>query len=260
MKTRNRFRFSLLTAMTAALTISCGSMAPKTAATVPTAKPTVDCAGASSPTTDPTPALSQTPCPPAVAAAPPPSKPVRIPVLVVPDRAFLVPKDSRIVIADIEGDCAEEVKDALMRRLIDNRDYSVLTRDNLQQLIGEATETWSGKFNTETAARLGELMGASLWIVGRVAYCGQSFSPPDDDEEGPIFSVVAALQIIELQTGKVLVSSSSSGKYRPQRVASFDFKDAPAQTGGPKPVPGRKSSNPRRSRLDKSLRKACRQQ
>lgn len=156
----------------------------------------------------------------------PPPEIVQIPVLVVPENITAVPKGSRIVIAGLEGDCANSVKDALMKRLIDNQNYSVLTRDNLNQIIGESDLSWAGRFNTETAAKLGRLMGASLWIVGRVAYCGQSFASSVDRKTDAEFSVIAHLQIIDLSTGQVLVSSSSEGRYIPRDLAEFDLAGA----------------------------------
>ncbi len=140
---------------------------------------------------------------------------VSVSVVVTPKNKRIIPKGSRIVITDIAGDCADEVKDALMRRLIDNSDYDVLTRDNLRQIIGEAEFSWGGKFDTETAAKLGELLGASLFIVGRVVYCGYLTSDVPDSNEGE-FNVFATLQILDLETGKVLVSSANEGKYIPR--------------------------------------------
>lgn len=160
------------------------------------------------------------------------SKIVQIPVLVVPEKHTVVPRGSRIVIAGIEGDCTNEVKDALMRRLIDNNDYSVLTRDNLKQIVSETDTVWAGRFDTETSARLGRLLGASLWIVGRVVYCGPSLAAPDIDTglrvpqgRGPAggYSILVAMQIIDLETGKVLVSSSSEGHYTPRASSKVDL-------------------------------------
>lgn len=140
---------------------------------------------------------------------------VPISIIVSPTVKKIIPKGSRIVIADIAGECSTEVKDALMRRLIDNSDYDVLTRDNLRQIIGESEITWAGRFNTETAARLGELLGASYFVVGRVAYCGPSANVSSEKGYGSQYNVYAVLQIIDLETGKVIVSSASEGRYTP---------------------------------------------
>lgn len=142
------------------------------------------------------------------------------------DKRF-IPKGSRIVITNITGDCAKEVKDALMQRLVDNADYDVLTRDNLEKILGESGLTTSmderlfGKFTSEASAAIGELLGASLFIVGRVSYCGESSSRSPDSQYGKQYNVQATLQILDLATGKVLLSSASRGHYLPLPASSL---------------------------------------
>ena len=171
-----------------------------------------------------------TPAGPAAVTVVPPteSKIVDISIVVEPRHAEAIPEGSRIVIADIVGDCADEVKAALMRRLIDNSQYDVLARDNLDQIIRENYQSWEGDFNSNTAAKLGDLLGASLFVVGQVVYCGQSAGESLDNEFEAQFNVMATLQIIDLQTGKVLVSSSSEGSYVPRPTLLFaDDQPAP---------------------------------
>lgn len=111
----------------------------------------------------------------AAGLAVPESRIVQIPLVILPKTMETIPKGSRIVIADIEENCVAEAKDAIMRRFIDNDKYNVITRDNLQQILLEGGErNWGGRFNTETTAKLGELLSASIFIVGRVTYCGYS--------------------------------------------------------------------------------------
>ncbi|MEM6796651.1 MAG: CsgG/HfaB family protein [Acidobacteriota bacterium] len=126
-----------------------------------------------------------------------------------------IPKRSRIVIADIGGPCTLELKNALMTRLVDNSEYDVLTRDNLEQLLLETENNWSGPFNTKTAATLGELLGASLFVVGNVVYCGRT-EIEEESEKTWQYNMLAVLQILDLETGKVLMSSADQGKYRPE--------------------------------------------
>lgn len=156
-----------------------------------------------------------------------------VPIVVIPKARKIIPKGSRLVITNVSGSCSDEVKDALMRRLIDNADYSILSRDNLDQIMVEADRSWGARFNSETAARLGELMGASYFIVGRVVYCGPpgtalSLNPyaanraVRADEE---LTLLAALQIIDLATGQVLLSSASEGRYVPGSNSLFFTED-----------------------------------
>lgn len=153
---------------------------------------------------------------------PPTPQLVEAPVLLIPKSGAGVPRESRIVIADIEGQCSEHVKNALMSRLIDNENYSVLTRENLEEIVSETKMSWAGDFNTDTANHLGQLLGASMWIVGRVSYCGQTLSNTPQSATGPTATVLAALQIIDLETGTVLVSSSSEGRYEHREIASAE--------------------------------------
>jgi hypothetical protein len=165
--------------------------------------------------------------PPAVEPSPPPkARIVAKRILVTPKDREAVPKGRTIVIADIEGPCAQEVKTALMKRLVDNADYSVVTRDNLRQIVSEADQSWAGKFNSDTAAKLGELMGASLWVVGRVANCGPSASDEPDNEFSAEYKIIAVLQVIEIETGKVLVASASEGSYTPRPIERLQLKRA----------------------------------
>lgn len=162
------------------------------------------------------PALNAPPVTP-IATPPPLPAPevVQIPVVVSPKESKAIPKGSRIIITDISGDCVTEVKDALVRRLIDNTDYDVLAREHLRQILVESEETWSGPFDTETAAKIGRLMGASLFIVGKVISCGPSDTYSQNLEEESEFRIFAVLQIIDLETGRVILSSATEGKYSP---------------------------------------------
>ncbi len=158
----------------------------------------------------------------AVAPTIPESQLVEISVLMTSESLRKVPKNSRIVIADIGGPCANELKNALMRRLVDNAQYDVLSRDHLQQILFESTQQWAGSFNSRTAIQLGELLGASIFLVGDVIYCGNPYDPHSGyasrtthatynaDEPYDIFAV---LQIVDIKTGKVILSTANEGSY-----------------------------------------------
>ena len=174
--------------------------------------------------------------PPEPPPPPPKSLEVQIPIVVMPNEGRVTPKKgSTIFIADISGPCSEEVKNALMRRLIDNADYDVLTRDNLQQIFVESEMNWGGKFNTETGAKIGELLSASLFIVGRVVYCGPLVSNSDQEEEQG-YSIFAALQLVDIETGKVLLSSPSEGKFIPRQALVYLLDDIDQEFPDPKEV------------------------
>lgn len=167
---------------------------------------------------------------------------VGIPVVVEPRIRRAIPKDSRIIITDIQGECATEVRDAVMTRLIDNTDYHVLAREYLNQIKNEARLNEEGDFDSTTMTRLGDLLGASMFIVGRVTYCGpanqeksllslnQEGMPDFDDSlinRKSAFSISAILQVIDLRHGSVLISGNAEGRHlnlSPSQTTMFDKK------------------------------------
>jgi hypothetical protein len=166
------------------------------------------------------------PEPPEPVELPPPGEVVKVRVLLKPTIVAEIPEGSRIVITDISGVCALEVKDALMSRLVDNANYDVLTRENLSQILVESEKSWAGDFNTKTAVRLGELLGASLFVVGRVVYCGPPPGDEQTEEDSGRVDIFAILQILDLETGKVLVSSAIEGTYTPKSAPLLVADDA----------------------------------
>lgn len=188
-------------------------------------------------TTLPGPAKAQSMVP-----SPPRSEVVEVAVIVAPKGKKPVPEGSRVVIADVEGECADELKAALTRRLIDTEGYDVLSRDNLEQILVEADKTWAGRFNTQTAVRLGELMGASLFVVGRVLYCGPLVTNASDEDSQTQLGILSALQIIDLATGKLILSSANQGTYTPRPLPRLFSRGQEQKASGSKPPaesPGR---------------------
>lgn len=138
---------------------------------------------------------------------------VEIPILLEPVGKSAVPAKTRIVIMGLQGPCSGNVKDALVRRLVENTDYDILTRENLRQIVRERDMQWAGDFNSRSAIQIGELLGASMFIVGRVLICEEAFDPAT--RELKRVRMQAALQLLDLDTGKVLASSASEGTYVP---------------------------------------------
>lgn len=149
---------------------------------------------------------------------------VEIPVPVIPTKRNAMAEGARVVIAEIEGNCGREVEDALIQRLVNNHQYDVLTRDNLDVVIGESDIGWEGRFDTKTVSRLGRLLGAQAFIFGRVLYCDVAASSSPDNEIGVVYKVTAALQIIDSETGRVILADTSEGSYIP-RLAPFGLVD-----------------------------------
>lgn len=148
---------------------------------------------------------------------PPPAEAelVKVRVVAKPRVERAIPVRSRIVLTDFEGDCAIEVRDALMQRLVDNADYDVVTRSFLDQILAEAEQAYAGDFNTDTAIKIGDLMAASVFVVGRVAYCGSPDGRKTPKDGFSNYNIQAVLQILDIRTGRVLISSSAEGNYFP---------------------------------------------
>ena len=73
--------------------------------------------------------------------------------------------------------CVSQVSSALAQHLADLNRFRVVTRDNIQTVMDELAFGHSGNVNSETAAELGELIGADILIYGKVQLC--SISKPD---------------------------------------------------------------------------------
>lgn len=152
---------------------------------------------------------------------------VKVPVVTSPETVRTIEKGATLVITEIEGECRDEVQDALMQRMIDNVDYDVLTRRYLEQILVEnrqgsddpqsgSVKTWEGDFNDDTGAQIGELLRASQHIVGKVVYCGPTFETDADGNVIEETTIIALLQILDLSTGKVLLSTAAEGSYSPR--------------------------------------------
>lgn len=99
---------------------------------------------------------------------------VRIPILISPRAERTIPKGSRVAIFGISGEdsqCAQLVEDAIQQELIDNVNYSVVTRAHIGTLIKSQDRNWNGNFDKRTISRVGRLTGASAYIVGIVGHC-----------------------------------------------------------------------------------------
>lgn len=191
--------------------------------------------------------------------APPDPETVRLSILATPTLKEVIPPGARIVVANISGgrystngvsaningvsantnsgsasigggiSCSEAVKDALMRRLIENANYDVLSRDDLDWIMKEMEMNWSGVFDTQKVKEVGKLLGASYFVVGRVTYCGFTANTDPDSESDFQFSIFATLQIIDIESGKVVVASASEGNFVPTAGALATLLKLPFQ-------------------------------
>ncbi|MEM9291299.1 MAG: CsgG/HfaB family protein [Acidobacteriota bacterium] len=160
---------------------------------------------------------------------------VRVSVLATPTDKTTIPPGSTIVVTDLKsnsqlggaGLCAMAVKDALKRRLVENANYQVLSREDLDTIVDEMSANWNGMFDSKQVEQLGNLLGASYFIVGRIPYCGLTSNTAPDAESRVQYSIFATLQIIDIKSGRVEVSSASEGDFIPRSTRLANMLDLP---------------------------------
>ncbi len=139
--------------------------------------------------------------------------------------------------------CARQIESALAQHLADLNQFKVVTRDQIENVIKEQNFNFSGRVNTRTASRLGELIGADILIFGQVQLCvssqqdyesiARAFSQgdvaPNQESKGFLnflsktFTavkpeklrsfVLAQIQMIDAETGKRVFTTSISGEF-----------------------------------------------
>lgn len=139
--------------------------------------------------------------------------------------------------------CARQVESALAQHLADLNQFKVVTRDQIENVLKEQNFNFSGRVNTRTASRLGEIIGADVLIFGQVQLCvssrqdyesiarlvSQGDGALERDSKGffnflsQAFStvkpeklrafVLAQIQMIDAETGKRVFTTSISGEF-----------------------------------------------
>lgn len=150
--------------------------------------------------------------------------------------------------------CARQIEAAIAQHLADLNRYRVVTRDHIQSVVSEQNFANSGRVDSSTSARLGNLVGADVLIYGQVQLCASN----DDDfkefaetiakasgEKGGFFSnvsgaiqgfaptklrslVFAQIQLIEAQTGRQIFTTSLLGEFKETQTV-LDFKMEPEE-------------------------------
>ncbi len=152
-------------------------------------------------------------------------------------------KDYRkIAIGDItdqygrKGKHAKDLSDELTSALFVSDQFEVLNRDNLARIMTEHSLSETGIIDESTAPELGQVIGTAALIFGRIQTDqyqedlskGTSYT----DKEGKVhqthtrkgtYHVTANLQIIDIQTAKVLAARSLTAHRSARKTA--DLKD-----------------------------------
>jgi|GEM_PF-6749154 len=128
----------------------------------------------------------------------------------------------KIAIGDVQGNIGSSVADLLTSRLFESDQFDVVDRSNLSRIMKEHELNMSGAVDTDTAVKIGRLVGASALIVGNanVKYDLKRWKKkPWQDKEGKwhqsynvkgTAKVNSTLKVIGLTTGKVLAVKSIS--------------------------------------------------
>jgi len=139
----------------------------------------------------------------------------------------------RIAIGDIEGgagDHAEDVLDHFTNQLVESEHFDVLDRQHLRSIMAEHNLNVSGVVNEETAAQLGEFIGAAALVFGRVAsddsdekVTSEEYTQTDPDTKQKYkitrytrtgeYTMTVNMKIIDIQTAKIIATKSFNTGY-----------------------------------------------
>lgn len=126
----------------------------------------------------------------------------------------------KIAVGDINGNIGPSVADLLTSRLFESDKFTVVDRQNLDRIMREHRLNLSGAVDTDTAAKIGKLIGAACLITGNanMKYELKRWKgKPWQDKEGKwhqsynvkgIAKVNSTLKVIGLTTGQILAVKS----------------------------------------------------
>lgn len=123
----------------------------------------------------------------------------------------------RIAVTDFENN--SQVNDAYMGRgiadmlvveLVKNKAYQVVERDKLKSVLKEQHLGATGAVDTQTAAKLGKLLGLDYLVVGKIVEAGSQTAGMFGISETKI-KVVLAVRLIDATTGNILLAESAEG-------------------------------------------------
>lgn len=138
----------------------------------------------------------------------------------------------KIAVGEIGGymgeDIGEEITNALF---VSDRFPDVLDRENLNSILREQGLSWSGITTSEESAKLGEVIGATALVVGRVSdndykeerkqrtFQRTTYTKPKrtynvtEYTRTGVATLTANLKVIDVQTGKILATKKYEASY-----------------------------------------------
>lgn len=140
-------------------------------------------------------------------------------------------KFNKIAIGEITGPGSADLSEALTTALFNSKSFEVLDRQHLDQLLKELNLNVSGLVNEESASKVGELIGSSALIFGRVSkydYSEQIFEDKWQDKKGynhidytreGIAIMDVNLQVTDLTTGKIIAIKKFSVENKGKEIS-----------------------------------------
>ena len=129
---------------------------------------------------------------------------------------------NKIIIGDIDGNIGTNVADLVSSRLFETGQFDIIDRSNLNKMLNEQSLNLSGAVDSDTAIKVGKLIGASALITGsanKKCDVKKWRQEPYKDNNGNwhqshfrsiTAKVNSTLKVIDMSTGKVLAVKNIS--------------------------------------------------
>lgn len=147
---------------------------------------------------------------------------------------------NKIAIGEVTGNCGQEIYDLLTSKLFESGKFDVLDRANLDKIMKEHNLTLGGAMDEKTAAKMGELVGATSLVFGNVTMCKyeekKTVGTPWKDKDGGYHKlhyvtgtakVTVTLKVVGMQTGKILAVKTISEESQKQNSADNGWPESP---------------------------------
>lgn len=146
---------------------------------------------------------------------------------------------------------ADATTEKVTNAFVKLRRFKVLSRKDVEKIMGEQNFQMSDNVNTQSAAQVGNMLGASFMVMGQMQ--NVSATEIKDDKGNPTNSYSAKvelqLRVVDVSTGEILTSKDIKGEYgAAAAVMGMFMKGVTAGVGG-----ARTPANAAFSALDKAM-------
>lgn len=144
----------------------------------------------------------------------------------------------KIAIGGIRGEGGNDLTDELTQALIESARFEVLDRNHIQTIMDEHKLNMSGMVDETAAVQIGKFIGSAAMIFGRVSNYkyDEKYSEGTIKDRKGIFhrtytregSVIVSvtLQLISVETGKIIISKILSSDDLSERRGLFSFSSS----------------------------------